>query len=90
MATPQQFARDWVFNVIKPFLTQLKNRLGNIKLEKNGNNLIFTNQDAVSNTISVGSESFTVSTNAVHDNSDVINFGNVDNDYITIQQIYFR
>jgi len=34
MVTPQEeFPRNWVFEVVKGFLTQLKNRLANIKLE---------------------------------------------------------
>ncbi len=46
------WVRDWVYRVIKPFLTQLKNRLGNIKLVYMGGATVrFTNAEGVSNDI---------------------------------------
>ena len=43
-----EWIRDWVYRVISPFLTQLKNRLGNIKVEPwNGTSLSFTNAEGV-------------------------------------------
>jgi len=53
MATPTNFIRDWVFNVIAPFLTQLKNRLANIKLtyDLSRNRLNFYNAENELNVI---------------------------------------
>jgi len=84
MATPQQFARDWVYRVVQPFLTQFKNRLGNIKLEKTGSNIVFTNPDAISNTVPVGKETFSYSNLGQHDNDPDIEFLTVDDDYVTL------
>jgi len=43
-----EWIRDWVYRVVSPFLTQLKNRLGNIKvLPWNGTSLRFINADGV-------------------------------------------
>lgn len=44
------WVRDWVFLVIKPFLTQLKNRLLNIKLVEDSGVISFTNSEGVTTT----------------------------------------
>jgi len=45
------WVRDWVYLVIKPFLTQLKNRLLNIKLLEFEGIIQFTNSEGVTNSI---------------------------------------
>ena len=47
MAIPTEFIRDWVYTVVAPFLTQLKNRLGNIRIAKQGKVVIFHNGENI-------------------------------------------
>jgi hypothetical protein len=47
------FPRDWVFNVVEPFLRRLKNRLANIKIEGNDTGIKFYDAENVSTQIDI-------------------------------------
>lgn len=56
-----EWIRDWVYRVISPFLTQLKNRLGNIKVAPwNGTSLKFTNAEGVTTDVLTASDIGTI------------------------------
>ena len=62
-----KWVRDWVYSVIKPFLSQLKNRLNNIKLvESAGNRLKFTDANG-NTTVFNGRNGFFINTDSSFD-----------------------
>jgi hypothetical protein len=72
------WARDWVYRVIAPFLTQIKNRLANIKLEKLDNGkLKFTNAENVS-------EEFA---NIGTSNIQIVTYTDVNSDFTSEQEV---